>query len=148
MVLKNEYQMIDNHLHIRGGFDDLDAVYDAMNKIAEPFSATAILSIPQFDYDSVGQNALCLLYKALNQKNTYAFAGMEYHMPGTAGTEYDFKGEAEKFLNMGVDGIKMIEGKPSVRKITGNIPLDTPLYGKFYRYLESNKIPFLPHSRP
>jgi predicted TIM-barrel fold metal-dependent hydrolase len=145
MTINKDYQIIDNHLHIRGGFEDLDDVFEAMKKITEPFESSVMLSIPQFDYDSVGQNAVCLLYKALNPENTYAFAGMDYHVPGTAGTEYDFKGEVERFMNMGFDGIKMIEGKPSVRKIIGNLPLDSPLFDEFYGYLEENRIPILSH---
>lgn len=145
MVQNNDYQMIDNHLHIRGGFDDIDQLFAAMNKIAEPFSAVTVLSIPQFDYDSIGQNAVYLLYKAMNPEKTFAFAGLDYHVPGTFGTDHDFKGQAERLLNMGFDGIKMIEGKPSVRKIIGNIPLDSPLYDEFYAYLEENRVPILSH---
>jgi hypothetical protein len=45
---------------------------------------------------------------------------------------------------MGFDGIKMIEGKPSMRKVT-HLPISAPVYDRFYALLESNRVPLLLH---
>jgi predicted TIM-barrel fold metal-dependent hydrolase len=45
---------------------------------------------------------------------------------------------------MGADGIKMLEGKPSVRKRLG-IPLSSSVYQELYAFLEAEGIPILLH---
>ena len=45
---------------------------------------------------------------------------------------------------MGCDGVKMLEGKPNVRKALA-IPLDSPMYDGFYSYLQDNRVPVLSH---
>ena len=49
-------------------------------------------------------------------------------------------------MDMGCDGIKMLEGKPNVRKLLGGLPLNSPLFDGFYAYMEKEQIPLLLHA--
>ncbi len=101
------------------------------------------LSCPQESHDGKTlevqelQNEKCLFFKHAFSPNAYAFAGLEHpaDMVYDEKTADNFLRQAETYYEMGFDGMKMLEGYPSFRKATG-IPLDHPVFDKFYRFME------------
>ena len=92
------------------------------------------------------QNIRCLFCKHLLGKNGYAFAGLVHPM-----TEVDLETrsnsyleQAKEFHKAGFDGIKMLEGAPTLRKVM-KLPLSHWVYDKFYGYLEEHGIPIIMH---
>ncbi len=83
------------------------------------------------------QNEKGLFLKHAFSPNAYAFAGLEHpaDMVYDETVAEDFLQQAKTYCALGYDGMKMLEGYPSFRKATG-IPLDHPVYDKFYRYME------------
>jgi predicted TIM-barrel fold metal-dependent hydrolase len=83
-----------------------------------------------------GQNDAC--FALAGQAGCYVFAGLDHG-------NKNYAGQAEKMIQRGAAGFKMIEGKPNVYK-TLNEPLNSPCYMDFYRCLESRGVPLLLHS--
>ncbi len=83
------------------------------------------------------QNEKGLFLKHAFAPNAYAFAALDHpaDMVYDEKTAENFLWQAETYYTMGFDGMKMLEGYPSIRKATG-IPLDHPVYDKFYRFME------------
>jgi len=51
----------------------------------------------------------------------------------------------KRILECGVDGIKIIEGKPTMRRILPIPDFDLPVWEPFFKYVEENKVPILWH---
>ncbi|MFW6026949.1 MAG: amidohydrolase family protein, partial [Candidatus Woesearchaeota archaeon] len=107
------------------------------------YFAINLLSVPIIKEYGLIQNILLLFYKNLYPHSTYVFGGLHHDLPGNNKVN-NFREQAENLIRLGVDGIKMIEGKPSIYK---NIKysLDSSIFDNFYDYLEKNKIPILFH---
>ncbi len=110
------------------------------------------LSIPQESKDGKTfkylplQNEKGLFLKKVFSPNGYAFAGLEHpkDLVYTEETADEFLRQAKESYQMGYDGIKMLEGYPQFRK-ANNIPLNHPVYDKFYSFLEQKNIPITLH---
>lgn len=91
------------------------------------------------------QNIKGLFLKKMFAPRGYCFAGL-VHPIGADDEEYSrsLLNQAEEFLAAGYDGIKMFEGNPQLRKIIGK-PLDSPVYDKFYSFLEERGAPVIMH---
>ncbi|MCQ2771078.1 MAG: amidohydrolase family protein [Clostridia bacterium] len=87
--------------------------------------------------DDAAQNALAIYFKLLNPNN-YAMGGFHYRF------DYDFAKEAKTLYDLGLDGMKMIENKPTERKRLGYAQ-DDERYDEFYSWAEKNNIPLLFH---
>ncbi len=91
----------------------------------------------------ITQNLLGLLFKATYPEKIYFFGGLNYFLPEADKPEGLLE-QAKNLIEMGADGMKMLEGKPTSRKRLGHT-LDDSRYDKYYSYLEENKIPLLFH---
>lgn len=148
MLKYYDLPVIDAHWHIKDEFSkDLKEILEAMRDIHtnNNLQACNILSVPSWDDSNILQNLICILYKALHNSDTFAFGGLDYHLPGLNKETFDFCGQCEKLMKMGFDGIKFIESKPIVRKTIGDIPYSAELYDGLFEYLEGKKIPILWH---
>lgn len=129
-----EAQWIDCHVHvISGGVEEVLAL--AQSQKAYGYSGSNFLSVEGMD--DAAQNALGILFKCLDP-NHYAFGGLHYRF------SYDFAAEAQRLYELGFDGIKMIENKPTERKRLGYAQ-DDPRYEGLYTRAEELGIPFLIH---
>ncbi len=110
------------------------------------------LSVPT-DHDKKGgftvdklQNIKALFLKYAFAPNGYAFAGLCHKKSYASDEEASdyFLNQAKTFWTMGYDGVKMLEGYPQLRKA---IPFElcSPVYDKFYSFLEENAIPITMH---
>ncbi|MHC4712807.1 MAG: amidohydrolase family protein [Planctomycetota bacterium] len=130
-----QLEVIDGHVHLRGlsSLVNLEAVRGEAG-----LAAINLACVPPHGGRNVNQNATALLFKVLHPGRYYAFGGLHY-----AGA-FDFAAQARRLIDAGCDGVKMIEGKPSVRKHIG-LRLDDPAYRDFFSLLEENLTPLLLH---
>ncbi|MBQ7373741.1 MAG: amidohydrolase family protein [Clostridia bacterium] len=92
------------------------------------------------------QNVSGLFLKKTFSPNAYAFAGLEHpenHLDSEK-VARDFLTQAKTYLSVGFDGIKMLEGYPSLVK-NWNLGVDDKVYDEFYSFMEKNGYPVLMH---
>lgn len=144
MKNKNEISVIDTHIHIRG-YWDIERTLGVSQQIAKysHLDACNVLALTAWDSDSVAQNVLCMACKALYPK-TYAYGGFDYFYDGIDASEKGRLEHLKNLLEMGFDGIKLIETKPSSRKKIG-IGLNDSSYSLCFSYLEKEQLPVIWH---
>ena len=99
----------DCHVHVLGG--GLEALEElALSQRAYGYDRSNFLCVEGMG--DCAQNALGIAFKLLSP-NHYAFGSLHYRFP------YDFAEEARQLWEIGFDGIKMIENKPTERKRLG-----------------------------
>lgn len=142
------YQRIDGHLHIKDepGLNIYDLL-NAMERIRTENNLEyySILSIPAWDEDHVLQNPLGILQKFSYPENTYFFGGLDYYLYPDYPNDCQFEKQLDTLLKIGIDGFKLIETKPSVKRQLRNTPFTAPVYQKFFETLEERKVPVLWH---
>ncbi len=113
-------KIVDSHMHItRWGEEDIESCFDSYVK-DESISAINICSIPMVQ-SNVCNNIILGLYK-IARPNTYVHAGIEYinvpidNMP----KDMDAVTQYHELMEIGFDGIKMLEGKPTEHKRIGS----------------------------
>lgn len=127
-------EWIDGHVHvIDGGIRETEAL--AAKQAALGYTQSAFLSVEGMG--DAAQNALAIYFKLLSPAH-YAFGGLHYRFP------YDFGREAARLHSIGLDGIKMIENKPTERKKLGYAQNDARYEG-LYRTLCKLEMPLLVH---
>ena len=126
--------IVDSHTHIR----------DIENNSASLYALAKRLNYSQLTVASLQcagdltQNLTCALCKLTHPGMTYAFGGLDY------ATGRDFASQAESLRAMGFDGVKMLEGKPTTRRMLGKALCD-PQYDEYYSFLEATGFPVLLH---
>lgn len=88
-----------------------------------------------------------LFLKHTFSPNAYAFAGLDHTALSTVDEKTRakcYEKQAEEYAAAGYDGMKMLEGYPSMRKAMG-IPLCDKVYDDYYSFLEENNIPVRLH---
>lgn len=92
------------------------------------------------------QNIRILYLKHAFSPDYFAFAGLEHPLsPTDDKTLADlFLKQAETYMAAGYDGMKMLEGYPSMRKVMQRKLCDK-VYDKFYSFLEENNVPVTLH---
>ena len=94
------------------------------------------------------QNIRMLFLKHIFSPTSYAFAGLEHPVDvaerGSAWLASEYLRQAEEYYSAGFDGMKMLEGYPSLRK-TMRRPLCDGVYDKYYSFLEEMGIPVTMH---
>ena len=139
--------VIDVHLHStqNNSVEDSIAIFKKIYKWTGMENAL-FLGLPQ---DSKGntdylQNLKTIFYK--QYFDAYAFAGLIHDTSlSDSDTEKYFLKQAEEAKIAGFDGVKMLDGKPSMRKIYKRL-LSDPVYDKFYSFMEENAFPITLHN--
>lgn len=145
MGLQSNLRITDSHVHI-GSLKS----FDFLDNYLKNYGLTNInlVSLECNGQDSITQNLTCALYKLLHPNNVYAYGSLMYPyypLDNNIPYEYNFVEQVKKLMAIGFDGIKMLEGKPTLRKKIG-VPLDSPIYDDYYSYLEEHKIPIVFHA--
>jgi len=131
--------VIDCHMHvtsIREASNVLEIVSEA------GYHGASLLSI--IDYKRVNFNPDVLLLKALHPEMFYAFGSLDYSFIFTGSRPQPLREQVDRLLNIGFDGIKMVEGKPVCRKLL-KIRFDDPFYEDYFQRLEDTGLPLLFH---
>lgn len=133
----------DCHVHMRGTVDSM--VNCAAIMEANKLRGMNIVCVPQLTNEQLTLNPVAMLFKLMHPDQAYVFGGLRYPVDGLrAAKKNDFVDQVKAMMRMGMDGVKMIEGKPTVRKRIG-VPLNDPAYHDYYAYLEAEGIPVLLH---
>ena len=100
-----------------------------------------------FYFDEM-QNIRILFLKHSFSPTAYAFAGLEHPLDvAEADGEFlsrEYLRQAEEYYTVGFDGMKMLEGYPSMRKVMKRSLCDN-VYDRYYGFLEENGIPVTMH---
>ena len=92
------------------------------------------------------QNLKMLALKEIFGESFYAFAGLIHPLDYSdkRAVRESFLNQVREFMSVGFDGIKMLEGYPSLLKAR-NIPIDHSVYDGFYGFMEENGYPITIH---
>ena len=138
-----KHKVIDSHLHFYDweGWKDENGVdfFHGFEKYREEMglSGINICALPSGHGRDVTSNIMCAVYKLLN-KETFAEAGLlygEYPLGEKALDGMDFVTQLNELEEIGFDGIKMLEGKPTLHRDVGKNLLH-PEYKKFFKEAE------------
>jgi len=127
-------RIIDAHTHVYSIEDEFAQIYALAERLR--YDKLTVLSL-QSNGDLL-QNLICALCKVKHPGITYAFGGLDYI------TGRDYVSQVKNLREMGFDGVKMLEGKPTCREKLG-MALDDPAYDGYYSYLEETGFPVLLH---
>ena len=137
-------KIIDSHMHIKClGEKELETCFDKYIK-GEGLHSINTLAIP-LAQSNVANNILLGFYKIANP-STYSHAGIEFinipisNMP----KGYDSVTQYKELMEIGFDGIKMLEGKPDQHKKIGK-DLNHPQLTSLYREMEKDNTHLLMH---
>lgn len=137
-------KIIDSHLHISkwGKGDFISCFDDYVEK--NGISAINICAIPS-KQSNVCNNIIAGFYK-LARPNAYAHAGIELiNIPiDNMISDMDSVTQYHELMEIGFDGIKMLEGKPTQHKIIGK-NLNHPELNKLYSEMEKDGTHLLMH---
>ena len=119
-----KHKVIDSHVHIydwedEDGNDFFHCFEDYRRGMG--LSGLNICALPSGYGNDVTSNLMCAIYKLLN-KETFAHAGLlydKYPMGEKLADGMDFVTQLDELEKIGFDGIKMIEGKPTMHKTIG-----------------------------
>lgn len=136
--------VIDSHLHLFKGLDDIEGLDLLQRRVGANAFCLASLPICDLPYSTQATHFAAFLRKRLNPERTYVFAALDYQAPGAKGGLVDFARQAKEQIEAGADGIKMLEGKPNVRRYIGR-SLSDKVYDSLYSYLEQARLPLLLH---
>lgn len=147
----------DSHAHLVHGLHEICLLERIMEGTGVEAVNLACVSAGLIDrYASPHVNLLSLYAKSLHPRTIYVSAGLDYtddrvrealaagSRPARAKASNRLARQAEKRLAMGADGIKMLEGKPDMRKALG-VPLSDPLFDGLWEMLEHHGVPVLLH---
>ncbi|MDO4292209.1 MAG: amidohydrolase family protein [Eubacteriales bacterium] len=134
-----KFPIIDSHIHMYTE-EDLAAIENAAEK--GRYRAYTLLSSSFMPQTAPG-NLSVMWAKMKHAGQVYGYASLHAELHGKPNAE-DLLAQVKLYHKMGFDGIKMIDGKPSIRK--DRVPLDDPCYDPMFTYLEENQIPVLYHS--
>lgn len=137
--MKFKFPVTDSHIHMYSEKDEA-----AIRKAAQEggYSRYTLLSSSFMPQTAPG-NLSVLWAKEKNRGTVYGYAGL--HMPEAGEPDAgDLLDQVKQYHRMGFDGIKMIDGKPNIRK--EHVALDHKCYDPMFTWLEENQIPVLYHS--
>ena len=148
-----EGPVCDAHVHVSAA-RPFDCTCGMLRGLMERFGMDrlAVMALPSSSRrgtDSPLNNLVALACKArLNAegaaRRVHACAGLRHFGPDS-GTPEGLLAQARRAIALGVDGFKMLEGKPRLRRRPG-AALDGPLYEPFFAWAEEEGWPITMHS--
>lgn len=133
--------ILDCHVHMRSLADE-----ESMLAIRE---ATGIDRMVLVSIQNPGEGAglpQSLYMKACHPSRFFVFAGLNHaeKLSGGKASTPSLAEQAAAFLEMGCDGIKMIEGKPTSRQRM-DIPVTAPYFAEYWERAEELGVPIVWH---
>ena len=147
---KVKHKAIDAHLHIYNWkSEEGEDFFHCFEEYKENMglSAINIAALPSGYGNDVTSNIMCAVYKLIN-KDTYAHAGLlydQYPMGERLPEDMDFVTQLNELTDIGFDGIKMIEGKPTMHKKIGKNLLRNE-FDRFFSEAEKRKTHIIFHA--
>ena len=135
-------KIIDSHLHIMDWEDAAgNSFIEGFDEFIEKSGITTvnIASLPAGNNRNVKNNIMIAFYKIANEK-AFAHGGLvypEYPAPDVMPNGMDFVTQYKELMEIGFDGMKMLEGKPTLHKKVGR-DLSSDLYDPYFAELEKD----------
>lgn len=134
-----KFPIIDSHIHMYSK-ENLTAIETAAQ--VGGYSGYTLLS-GSFMPQTAPGNLSVAWAKLKHPDQVYGYASLHAELEGEPDAD-DLLKQAKRYHRIGFDGIKMLDGKPSMRK--NRVALDDASYDPLFSYLEENQIPVLYHS--
>ena len=139
---ETDFPIIDGHIHY-GHPDLMPGLIDVMDRFGiERFN---VVCTPHQSRLSLVPDALHL--KAHYPDRVYVFGGLDisvlFMAPDQAGGI--FADYVDTLLGLGCDGIKIVEGKPDVRRMLPLPPFDSEAFAPFWAKMEELEVPLVFH---
>jgi predicted TIM-barrel fold metal-dependent hydrolase len=135
-------KVIDSHLHVFE-YEDKDGMsfIEGFDEYIENMGVEAIniASLPSGKGRDVSNNIMIAFYKLAHPK-AFAHGGLVYHeypAPDKMPEGMDFVTQYKELMEIGFDGIKMLEGKPTLHKRVGH-DLSDSLFDPFFAEMEKD----------
>ena len=133
--------IIDAHIHVRS----LQKALRQNDVLSESgLRGMCVQCVTRLGDEFMASNLIGMLLKAMLHGETYVFGGFPRPLSPECPEGQDYLALAKALHEMGADGLKMYDAKPSVRKELG-MALDCPEFEAMYAYLEDNGIPVMNH---
>jgi predicted TIM-barrel fold metal-dependent hydrolase len=137
---KVKHKVIDSHLHFydwrnENGVDFFHCFEEYRQEMG--LSGLNLCALPSGHGADVTSNLMCAIYKLIN-KETFASGGLlydKYPMGEKLPDGMDFVTQLNELEAIGFDGIKMLEGKPTLHRTIGKNLLH-PEFDKFFAEAE------------
>ena len=133
--------MIDSHVHLRNQKDieNLEAIRRHIG-----FERMNIVCL--FSREGVNNNPPAFAAKNRHPESFYFFGGLDHsaHFSGGKIKTPSLPEQVDRLMAIGADGIKMLENKPTHRRIL-DIPVDGPYFEEHFAHLEATGIPVVWH---
>jgi len=133
--------VIDGHIHfahpdLEG---DLLSILDSLG-----MSRANLVAVP--DLQHVNQNPALIYFKTLHPDRVYISGALDYldTLGGVQGAPQGLAAQIARLREIGFDGLKLVEGKPMVRRMLG-LPFDCPAYARMWEVLEELGFPVVFH---
>ena len=140
--------VIDGHLHIEGIYNEKGEHFlkgfDEYKK-TKGLKSLNIASLPSGKRD-VANNIMCAFYKLINPDD-FAHGGIiytNYPAPNPAPVGMTPLEQYKELMEIGFDGIKMLEGKPTIHKMV-SIPICDDYYDELFGAIEKDGTHLLFH---
>ena len=141
-------KVIDGHLHIEGIYNEKGVHF--LNGFEEyrktkGLKSLNVASLPSGERD-VANNIMCAFYKLVNPQD-FAHGGLiytNYPAPNPAPKGMSPYEQYKELMEIGFDGIKMLEGKPQLHKQI-DIPLCDDYFDEFFNAIEKDGTHLLFH---
>ncbi len=132
--------VIDSHVHYLGA-EPLPHFYKILDLVN--YTHLNLLAIP--GPNAVTQNAFVLERKAERPDFFYAFGCLEHDPQRVASGDGAYLADQATRIMERYDGIKMLEGKPALRRTWMPLGLDHPYYAPFFARVAELKAPVTLH---
>jgi predicted TIM-barrel fold metal-dependent hydrolase len=135
-----KYPISDVHIHAF----NRDYAEQTLAMVRElGYEKFVMLSANSIFLGAPGNNLLCAYIKLKSRGQGYAFAALHYPETGAPDVE-DMLAQTALYHELGFDGIKMMDGKPNMRRRIG-IPLNDSSFDPMFSFMESVDMPLLYH---
>jgi len=139
--MSGSHRIIDCHVHLRSV-----EFCDRMVAVADLCGIERIGIVCTINRESVNANAAALACKAKYPDRIYAMLGLDHSARLSDGKKKtpSLADQVEIYRDLGADGLKMIEGKPTTRKYL-DVPVDDPYFAGYFAKLEETQFPVVWH---
>jgi predicted TIM-barrel fold metal-dependent hydrolase len=133
--------LVDGHIHFAHP-DLADGLFTILDDLA--VARANLVAVP--DLQQVNQNPALIHCKVLQPDRVYISGALDYlpMLSGEAGAADGLASQIRTLRKIGFDGLKLVEGKPMVRRMLG-LPFDGPAYAPMWEVLEDLGFPIVFH---
>ena len=140
-VERPDLPIIDGHIH----FAHPDLAGDLVSILDQTCTSRAnLVAVP--DLQEVNHNPALVHFKAIHPGRAYISGALDYlaTLSEEEGAPQGLAAQIASMRKIGFDGLKMVEGKPMVRRML-RLPFDGPAYGPMWSVLEELRFPIVFH---